>query len=244
MIPTLRARLRRHAKSLAPNERAEAERFAGALLQSAEAFCDHLLALLRDSNAAHGLRSSACWLLSVLEDRRAIPVLLKITRDRQLDWVLRIEAVQAIGRFRSKRGVLPLIEVLLSQDEHEMVRKLAAHALGWLHDSRARDALLRVVKNPDEPPGVRGDAAEALTVVRDVRSVPTLLEQLHDSSSEVRFWAVFALGQLAEPDVLPALERIAAEDEAVVTGWWSVRKEARDAIRSIQGRAATSEPDG
>lgn len=237
MISKLRAGLRRYAKSLPPIERAEAEQFAEALLESGEAFRKHLLALLRNQKAGPNLRASSCWTLRVLGDRRAIPVLLKIATDRHADRGLRNEALQSLGMLPSKRAVIPLIDVMLSPEEDPWARRLAAQSLGWLDEAEGRDALFRVVKDQTVPPEVRGDAAEALSYFRDTRSVPILLDQLRDPSPDVRFWAVFALGQLAEPDVLPELERIAASDDAVLPQWWSIRKEALDAIRSIKARA-------
>ena len=229
--------MRWYLKSLQADQRAEAERFAERLLRSGEAFSDVLLALLRDPKASPGLRSEACWLLRVLEERRAIPVLIKIAHDRHMEALLRREATQALGSLPSKRAVRPLIEMLLDADDDEWVRRMAAHTLGRLGDPRARDALFRVIKDSNVPPQIRGDATEALTGFHNVRAIPTLVAQLHDPSPEVRFWAVFSLGQLADTDVIPELERLVIEDDAVAPGWWSLRKEARDAIQSIRDRA-------
>jgi HEAT repeat protein len=219
------------------NRRAEAERFGETLVQSGEGFCHLLLALLRDPDASPELRTEACWLLRVLEEKRAIPVLIKIAQDRQVEVNLRREATQALGMLPSKRAVRPLIEILLDADDDEWVRGMAAHALGRVDDTRGRDTLLRVIKDSTVPPGIRGNATEALTGFRDVRAVPALVEQLRDSSPEVRFWAVFSLGALADTDVILELERIVAEDDAVAPGWWSLKKEASDAIQSIRARA-------
>src|SRR5437762_3297078 len=105
MISKLGSDLRRHAKRLSPDERVAAERSAAALVQTGEAFCDQLLALLRAQTATTAARASACWMLRALGYRRAIPTLLKIVQDRHLDSLLRHEAVQALGVFRSKRAV-------------------------------------------------------------------------------------------------------------------------------------------
>jgi HEAT repeat protein len=236
MIRRLRAAFRRYSRSVEAGRRAEAERFAVTLLQSGEAFCNLLLVLLRDAKASPELRTEACWLLRVMEERRAIPILIKISQDRHVEILLRREATQALGLLPSKRAVIPLIGILLNTEDDEWVRRMAAHSLGRLDDPRGRDVLFRVVKDSNVPPEVRGDATEALTHFQDVRAVPALIEQLHDPSPEVRFWAVFSLGQLADTDVIPELERIATEDDAVAPGWWSLRKEARDAIQSIRDR--------
>ena len=152
----------------------EAERFARTLLQSGESFSNLLLALLRDPEASPELRTQACWLLQILEDKRAVPPLLKIAQDRHADAELRREATQALGLLRSKRSVLSLIEILLNGDDDEWVRRMAARSLGLLDDPRGGDALFRVIKDQTVPPEIRGDATEALTYFRDVRAVPML----------------------------------------------------------------------
>lgn len=244
MIPRLHAAFRRYLKSVQAGQRAEAERFAETVLQSGETFCNLLLALLRDPEASPELRAQACWLLRVLEERRAIPVLIKLAQDRQVGVLVRREATQALGSLPSKRAIRPLVEILLNADDDVWVRGMAAYALGRLNDPRGRDALFRIVKDANVPPQIRGDATEALTYFQDVRAVPALVEQLRDPSPEVRFWAVFSLGQLADTDVIPELERIVAEDDAVAPGWWSLRKEARDAIQSIRDRVGQTDTGG
>lgn len=42
------------------------------------------------------------------------------------------------------------------------------------------------------------------------------------------------------PEVLPALERVAATDDGVAPRWWSIRKEALDAIETIRSRGEGS----
>ena len=59
------------------------------------------------------------------------------------------------------------------------------------------------------------------------------IEALQAPEPEVRFWSAFALGQLRDRGALPALERLATTDRAVVPGWWAVTEEARDAITAI-----------
>ena len=47
-------------------------------------------------------------------------------------------------------------------------------------------------------------AAEALADLRDGRAVAPLLAALEDPAAEVRYWAAFALGELGDPQALPA----------------------------------------
>jgi hypothetical protein len=52
----------------------------------------------------------------------------------------------------------------------------------------------------------------------------------------VRFWAAYALGQLRERRAIAELSRLADSDHTVLSNWWSVRREALDAIMLIRGR--------
>ena len=49
----------------------------------------------------------------------------------------------------------------------------------------------------------------------------------------MRYWAVFALGQLGDERAVPLLTRIAKEDRATVEGWGSVADEAQAALEEI-----------
>jgi HEAT repeat protein len=83
-------------------------------------------------------------------------------------------------------------------------------------------------------------AAEALQCSHEPRAIGPLIEALRDASAEVRFWAAFALGELGGlgtpgvSEAVPELERLAATDQEVVPGWWSVSKEAADALDRLR----------
>jgi HEAT repeat protein len=74
--------------------------------------------------------------------------------------------------------------------------------------------------------------------VRDV--VSDLIALLADPSPEVRYWAAFALGQIGAPASIPALERMASSDVAVLSAdrspQPSLKQEALDALESIRAR--------
>jgi HEAT repeat protein len=129
--------------------------------------------------------------------------------------------------------VRPVIAILRG-GRNPFNRSAAAHALPVLRDPRSILALERTVSNKSESPGVRGEAAEALAHFHRKASHRVLLKALKDTSKEVRFWSVFALGEMGEADALPALTQLAARDHRVLRGWWAVSKEASEAIRSIE----------
>ena len=75
---------------------------------------------------------------------------------------------------------------------------------------------------------MRAEAAESLGCFGDTRAIPVLLFALKDESPELRFWAVFALGNsfMADDRVEPGLQAVIA-DKGVAPGWWSVGQEAK-----------------
>ncbi|MHB2017746.1 MAG: HEAT repeat domain-containing protein [Candidatus Xenobia bacterium] len=165
------------------------------------------------------------------------------------------EAALVLERFQDDRSHQGLAD-LLEHHDSSWVRQAAAYALGFRRDPRAQEPLIRVVLNRQEADNVRGQAAEGLAYLGQFvdpkkklvwGSIPPLLAVLDDPSATVRFWACFALGQLAERragrarvrgyrDLMAALQRVAREDHTVLPNWWSVGEEAADALAFIEGR--------
>jgi len=116
-------------------------------------------------------------------------------------------------------------------------RTAAAYAMQWVSTTRPIEALERSVANNSENPRVRGQAAEALIHNHRRWSHGVLLRAVRDPSREVRFWCAFALGQMAELKAIPALKHLVETDKRVVRGYWSVAKEAADALKHIQSES-------
>ena len=127
----------------------------------------------------------------------------------------------------------------IGQIDAQKSYKLGDRPAWMLGEIRARDGvgpLLNIVRDSVETPSVRGRAAEALGSIRDPRAIGPLIECLRQSPPSVRFWSVFALGKIGDPRALPHL-RALTSDDTVVPNWWSIGKEARDAIRRIRSVA-------
>ena len=188
-------------------------------------------AAVTDGSLAPKTRQTACWLLGQLRRKSAVTSLLSAFTDPRLTW----EAAKALGVTSSKRAVKPLVNALLRAGDMEQ-RAAAAYALGLLADERGRDPLVSILSDPKVDPKVRGYAAEALAHLADDRGADQLVAALKDRSVEVRFWAVFALGQLKYKRALPQLKKILANDKAALPGWGKIGDEARAAITSIEAR--------
>ena len=261
-------RLHKAIAGVPPERRADAEEALRVVHAAGGTSFEGLAAVFRDRAHDRGTRERAAWLLSLLQDARAVPVLMEALADREFD--LRELAAWALGHLQKKRVAPALIRlfrnpaedpavrvavahafavlgsrrplrslvVAMHTDPHPLVREAAAYGLAFLGDQRVFDPLVRVLTIPGEVPAVRAQAAEGLAYLGDARAVPPLLAALEDPAPEVRFWAAFALGHVGDAGVLPALDRLAAEDDTEVAGWWSVRKEAEDAAEHIRRRIA------
>lgn len=119
-------------------------------------------------------------------------------------------------------------------------RRAAVYILGNLSVRKSVPILVSLLLNKSEDEGLRGEAAEALGNIMDHRAIDPLIQTLDDDSVEVRFWSIFALGQLDAKKALPRLRKIARIDKATLRGWWSIKKEAIDAINNIMRKPITS----
>jgi HEAT repeat protein len=194
-----------------------------------------LLALLGNPLLDPQIHAEVCCILGELGEKWAASAIMarfNASLSRLVWW----EAAKALARINSKRAVPPLIASLAAGDNEQ--RSAAIHALGGMGDPRSIEPLLGILGNPRDDPAVRGHAAEALAQFVDQRVAisPQLIHALDDSHPEVRFWSAFALGQQGDEPALPALGRLAQTDTATLPGWWSVQREAADAIDHIKLR--------
>jgi HEAT repeat protein len=132
------------------------------------------------------------------------------------------------------------LERLLASRRDDSARSAAAYVLGFLGDVEAADELAARLADPEESTDVRAYAAEALghllqgePVLAAIRT--TITAGLRDPGPPVRFWCAFASGVLGLVEARPQLTRLAADDAAVVEGWWSVGEEAEWALRVLAG---------
>lgn len=182
--------------------------------------------LLLDSSAREDRRSKAAWLSGILEEKSLIGTLESLIREetpQNLLW----EAAKALVALSCGQQVF--MDLLLHGKGSE-ARRVAVFALGFLREKSANSPLIELLSSQDEPANLRGQAAEALGYIGERESVVALLEATRDADPSVRFWAVFALGEIGDPQARPILEGISASDHEKVDGWWEVSKEAEEAL--------------
>ncbi|MDZ8109433.1 MAG: HEAT repeat domain-containing protein [Nostoc sp. DedQUE12a] len=161
----------------------------------------------------------------------AIPPLIEILKDEDVDEELRWYAARTLGEFHHPDAITALVE-LLKNDEDEELKAIAATALGKMgtvainsltellvdEDTRLLAVrslccipqtetiapLLSVVQDPQ--PAIRTAAIAALTNFDDERVPPVLLNALDDVAATVRRAAVVGLG--FRPDLCQALDLV------------------------------------
>lgn len=192
-----------------------------------------MLSLIRDARAPTDVRATASWFAGRLGKKSAAGALLSAmgSGETRLIW----EAASGLACLGAKRSRGPLIKELKHGKQADL-RAAAAYALGYIGGVGVTAALLTALGDNREPEPVRAYAAEALGNIRDASACRGLVRALSDASAQVRFWSCFALGQVGCQGALRQLRRIAATDHDEVPGWWSVSKEASDAINQIRRR--------
>lgn len=177
----------------------------------------------------------------------------------------RLEALWALEGFLGTRWrvieprqlprALRIVTGLLEADPSSEVREAAAYMLHSWAGTAAAPALLRALDNGDEAPRVRAFAAEGLAyqVAHPTRhghrawAEESLRRALDDESAEVRFWALFAVGQLEMKSARPRIEELAKTDGAKCPHMWLVKDEAADVLTfwdEGEWPDRTPEPDG
>lgn len=190
---------------------AEADRLR--LLSAGISSVAQLVDLVKSSTAEAALRVIGIWFLDKLPP--AEPTLLALTSLLQDPApALRRAAIESIGKL-GQQSFVPLLIRILQTDPALEVRKMAAYALGLIGDPRALEALCTAVAGVDEPVPLRGMAAEALGNLGEVGAASCLCRALSEPSSEIQYWAAYALGELAlsgpeAKKVRDALERLVA----------------------------------
>ena len=157
--------------------------------------------------------------------------LLKTLSDEESEDIW--EAAKALADMRTHEVTPGLIRVL--QEGTPDQQSAAAYVMGWQEDPASIGPLRAVAVDKDVDPDVRGHAIEALGMMEVTDALQDLIALLADDSPEVRYWSCFALGCLGDPSSIPALERLAAEEDVMLKHPRSLRQEALDTLDILRG---------
>ena len=189
-----------------------------------------LIELLANARLRNGLRASCAWVLGMIGDKHALPALTSGLQadNKALIW----ECALAIAKIPG-----PMAERVLMTELKRSVnpqRRMAAiSALGNIPSKKSVPHLVKILRDQRLPSRMRGEAADALGKIGNKEAVKPLLDATYDKSSEVRFWAVYALGQTGDTNALGRLRELARSDHAKLKQWGSISREAKDAEKQI-----------
>ena len=204
------------------------------------------------------LKQFGIELISLLEIRRGIPVLL----DLMLVPDVRISCAAAIQILRHDKKVTQRFlsigqRELSSTTSDPLWLDAVILVLGHSDDPGAAEVLVTIFERTDLPGWLRGNAADKLgccdlacdrrtRLFRRCRTAA--LRGLADSSIDVQFWSMYVIGSLCSDGIwshrsrltgfesaLPRLREFAAHDHRLSPGyWWPMSAEAEDVIECIK----------
>jgi HEAT repeat protein len=158
--------------------------------------------------------SLACWALGQLGDESAVSDLLSVI---QRGGPIAFEAAKAIRNIGSHAAIIPLID-LLSSDGTVEARTASAYALAGFRHLAVERHLSTVLANSGEPAEIRAACAEALGDGNFEGAFDVLVSSTSDSSPDVRFWSLYALGELGLPEALQTVGSHIPDDARTSSG--------------------------
>lgn len=187
-----------------------------------------LIQLLKDNSAPLRVRSLAAWLAGFIQEDSMVESLEEVLQPgvpTELAW----EAAKALCSLESGHTAF---RKLLRRNERDLL-KIAIFSSGCLRDRKSVADLCRILKTDSASAEIRGHAAEALGYIKDHSSFEALCAAAMEPAVEVRYWAVFALGQLGDIRAKPLLKQLAANDEGRLENGATVAEEATTALKDL-----------
>ncbi len=202
-------------------------------------------ALARDSAAVTDSRLDAITALMAMEEGR-----VDILRDLldSNDRMLCIETLKSIRNVGTEWAIPDLIARTYSCNDPSRRAVFAWTLAAYPNNANVQSVLLEVMTQ-DGDRSVREHAIEALSEFRSPPVLDALLCALKQGSAGERFWALYSLGTLADPQASEAVARY-LDDQTEIPNYGTVAHEARWALdkitqqcRRVPAGAETSGPD-
>jgi|SRR5271165_5477047 len=114
----------------------------------------------------------------------------------------------------------------------------AVQDIAFINRRPVRRALIEIVLDNAAPLGLRERATEMLHLHSCRETAEACAKALADPNVNIRFWAAYTLGQIADKSSLreiiaSALKEVLGDQE-VAPGWWSVGREAQASIVGLR----------
>jgi HEAT repeat protein len=168
------------------------------------------------------VRSTAALAIGWIKHPKGVKALTRALKDK--NFVVRRNAARALGEIKSNEAVGALIKAL--GDKDWQVRSTAAWALGEIKDPEAVIPLTKKLKDKDKEVVIK--TIDALRAIGDPRAAKALVDILSEKG-EIRYKAVWALGEMREPTAVEPLTRVLKDSD------WRVQKKAAWALKRIKG---------
>jgi HEAT repeat protein len=154
---------------------------------------------------------------------------------RDEDAAVRLEAVKALAASQDKKAIEHLIEATADLDPRVKIK--AIDALGTLRAADATPVLVQVLYMRESESWLKRRVLVSLGKIGDSRSARPITDFLsRDEDVRTRGTAIYALGEIGDPNSVPDLKRIGetASDE-------TLQRLVRDAIAKIEQRQVNPE---
>lgn len=154
---------------------------------------------------------------------------------RDEDAAVRLEAVKSLAASQDKKAVEHLIEATADVDPRVKIK--AIDALGTLRAADATPVLVQVLYMRESEPWLKQRVLVSLGKIGDSRSARPITDFLsRDTDVPTRGTAIYALGEIGDPNSVPDLKRIGetSSDE-------TLQRLVRDAVAKIEQRQVNPE---
>lgn len=170
-------------------------------------------------------------------DEEAAKRLQSVARDDKA-YSVRGIALQSLGQLKEPGTAALLEKVLRAPSPHNVLQVSALRAMGALDDPSLDPTLLEW-SAPGKPEFLRSVAIGALGRAdrKNHDITARLIEYLHDSSFDIRFAAIFALGRRGDPTAIEPLEALLKSGQLSL----SMPHSLEDLIREL--KAANASPE-
>lgn len=173
----------------------------------------HFIGRYKDDPEA-SVRQAVAEALGLIDnDAITVPVLIQLLSrgDAKKDFLVRWEAAGSLVKIARRKGTESVRRQLLDllQEREAMTVVLAAGALAAVGDTHGAPKLWDLAGHAD--PQVRQEAVLALADSRDRSSREAVARGLNDESLAVRASAVYVLGRLKDPSLIPVLRKAVEE---------------------------------
>lgn len=151
-----------------------------------------------------------------LVDKRAMPYLVKLLKEKGIDSSVQQAAVRVVAKMEDPQATPALIGFASRQDIEPYVRNDALRILSASGSDEAIAFLLGVLNSQNYDDDTRLDVIDALGHTTNGNAISALIIAAKDGIPEVRFHAVVALGQIADGRAQKAIIDSLEDEEACI----------------------------